>query len=211
MRKCTVGAMPIAAALATIAVPALSGEEIIGVRIGVNAAQVEGYWADIGVDDYRIGLNAGLTIDVPVTRGVTLQSGLFYSQKGSEGEIDASTLFPVPPGTATICIDVAFDSVDVPILLKAGGTSGGFVVGGLNIGIITAAELSMDLMGSTETMDIEDSTRDLDFSAVLGLGYTSRNGRFYVTAQYALGLEDVVTTSIEAKNRVLSFGIGFLM
>lgn len=196
--------------LAFVAAPAHARGEIIGFKLGVNVAEMEGDWADIGIDDYRIGFTAGLTVDVPVARGVSFQSGLLYSQKGAAGAIDASLFDPfAPPGTMAD-VELAFDYVDIPLLLK-GGRGNGFFQGGLNIGIITNAEFSVTYMGSSETIDISDSTRDLDFSLVLGFGYRSRDRRFSATAQYSMGLEDAMTGSIEAKNRVLSLGVGFSM
>jgi hypothetical protein len=183
--------------------------EVGGIKVGVNVASLDGDFADMGIDDHRIGLTAGLTFDVPVSRDVTFQSGLLYSQKGSEGSIEMSAFLPVPPGTIAD-VEVALDYVEIPLLLK-GGRSGGFVLGGLSLGINTTAEISASYLGNSDTVDIGDSTEDIDLAVVLGFGYTSRDRRFSATAQYCLGMTDVDTGSGKEKTRTLSLAIGFSM
>ncbi|MEP6765126.1 MAG: porin family protein [Gemmatimonadaceae bacterium] len=196
-----------------------------GILIGTNIATISD--ADQGIGDLvgasfdkkkRIGLDAGVFVQIPLGGMLSLQPEVHYAQNGVS--ITSST-------GAVSSLDLKIDYLEIPVLLRldAGGADAA-VHPILLAGASGAYRLKCSLSGtgggtsvSTDCnagTDSEDPFKKSDFSLVggAGLAFTSMGHSLSLQARYTHGLSSIATTSTAAsnpKNRALSIllGIGF--
>src|SRR5216110_1480203 len=103
----------IAAATASAQVP--SGSVVIGVNVSTFADS--GYGASaLG---YEVGWLVGFSLELPVSRRVSLQPEVVYSHKGNRVETP-----PAPGSTPFQLAAQRLEYVEVPLLIRVGATAG---------------------------------------------------------------------------------------
>ncbi|WP_026235889.1 porin family protein [Echinicola pacifica] len=166
-----------------------------GIRGGANFFNWGG--DDGSNNDYtnRAGFHAGVYGNMFVTDRLSIEPGVYYSQKGTEADNIAES--------RTI-----LEYVDVPILLRFYATDGFNIFAGPQGSILTKAELEGDAFGTTFGFE-RDDINDLDAGLVFGVGYNLPVG-INVQGSYDLGLTPVFKDSdAEVYNRGFKVSLGY--
>lgn len=196
-----------------------------GILIGTNIATISD--ADQGIGDlvggsfnkkYRVGLNAGVFMKIPLGGMLSLQPEVHYAQNGVSITSSAGSVSS---------IDLKLDYVEVPVLLRldAGG-AGAAVHPILLAGASAAYRIKCSLSGTGGGTSVsqqcdsgtssEDPFKKSDFSLVGGAGiaFASMGHSLSLQARYTHGLSSIATNNTDTsnpKNRAFAvlLGIGF--
>ena len=168
----------------------------------------------------RVGLNAGVFLNIPLAGALSLQPEAHYSQQGVTYESNLSSTAP----TASFKIDY----VEVPVLLRIdigpkassihpilfGGASGAFRIS-CNVTATSASTSLTRACSENTTSTSADPIKKYDASAIAGAGFAvNAMGRAYaLTLRYTQGLSSISTDNggSSPKNATLSIllGLGF--
>ncbi len=183
--------------LLAIAVAANAQESRIGLKTGVN-------FANIGGDaetDMRVGYHLGGFAKFQLGDKFAIQPELLYSLQGFKTE-------GLSFGSVTLLEEenVNFHYVNLPVVLKL------YLIEGLNLQVGPQvgylASLTIDGEDRKDDFDLEE----LDFGLVFGAGFDLDDVQ--IGARYNLGLSDTnffksTNPDFEAQNRVIQVYIGF--
>lgn len=172
-----------------------------GLKGGVNLANLTG--DDFSDADARSGLNIGVVLEfgLPLSP-IGIESGLYYSQKGSATEDQGFTT------------TLKADYLEVPVLAKLSfgppGPIKPHLLAGPYLGFLLNSEVVGEGGGGSVSTDIKDSTNDVDFGLIGGIGLDVNMGlaTLSLQARYSLGLTEVYTDS-DAKHGVFAIVAGF--
>jgi len=176
----------------------------VGVVAGADVAQAAAVGAQLGVD--RSWLNG----DVPPNTAYTNKTGWVA---GAQGEIGIAhdlslslqpsfvrhesglSIAPSTPGGSSTELELSFDYVSVPVVVKfakAGGRT--YVAGGLTVDFLSSATLS----GQGSDRDVTSSYSGTGLGALLGFGAVFPAGRTRLTTElrYVQGISDMLTGSV---------------
>jgi len=191
-------AVLLAALALALPLPATAQGLEFGVRGGVSLADLF-FDSDQGEPDTspRTGITAGGTMTVPLADWLQVQVEAFYTQKGTEIDVDGAES------------SVWLDYVEVPVLARVPVGGRAYLVGGAAFGARVRAR-SRTAFGSTiEEIDIADDVARHDVGVVGGGGLEL--GRLLVDVRYTLGLVDVDADrrdSVRIRNRALAITAG---
>ncbi|MBC7933929.1 MAG: PorT family protein [Rhizobacter sp.] len=204
-------------AITTFSLGAFAQKPTIGVEAGLSSFGMRGDAVDNlnGLIDFadgmvstknRTGFYAGVNTSIPLGAGVSLQPGLYYTQKGYEMRGDFAVKGMEFLG-ANAKAQLQNDYIDIPVLIKA--DLGGFqVFGGPQFSYLassklktTASVLGVNLLN--ETMDAKDQFNSWDMGLLGGIGYQFKSG-FNVSASYNYGL-----SKVDANKNVAGYNNGF--
>lgn len=190
----------------------------VGIKGGLALTNLTGGDADeLFMDESpstKLGIAAGLFVGIPVG-SVVIQPEVWYVQKGAKVTESGSISGMDWEATATAKVDY----VEIPLLLKFPfGTTDAkpYLMAGPALGILTSAKVTtkvtVDGDSDSETIDINDITKDTDFGLVLGVGVDIK--RFILEARYELGLSSVADTGdsdveVDVKNTAIVFALGY--
>ncbi len=156
------------------------------------------------------GFFAGGFATIPVTTGLYLEPGVYYSQKGYEmtGQLNTKGLgFLSAGGTAKL----ALDYIDVPVLLKA-DVGGLQLFAGPQISYLSKANLhsKVGLLGInilSNDMDVTSSFNRWDVGVTGGIGFTFSKGITF-SASYDYGLSKIdANQNTNAYNNSIKVGV----
>jgi hypothetical protein len=190
--------------LAVIAVLSLTytqAQEVqFGAKAGVNFANLTGDDADGA--DARTSFHVGAVAEIKINEKFSVQPELLYSSQGAstkdkfEGITFESTL--------------KLDYINVPIMAKYYVADSFSLEVGPQIGFLVAAEAEYSMGGESETEDIKDQLKTVDFGLNFGLGYKLDNGINF-GARYNFGLSNIGEDSdSDLKNSVFQISVGYL-
>ena len=158
------------------------------------------------------GFYAGGYASIPVSAGISLEPGAFYSQKGYEmtGSIDNKTLGFLGANAKAI---LQSEYIDLPVLLKANLGSGLQIFAGPQFSYLvkanlntTAGLLGIDLLNND--MDVTKQFNQWDAAVTGGIGYKLSNG-ININASYDYGLSKIdKNQSSKAYNHAFKVGVG---
>lgn len=160
----------------------------------------------------RTGFFAGANIAVPLTNNISIEPGLYYSQKGYalKGEMNIKGL-EFLGANAKASLNTQY--IDLPVLVKA--SLGGFqLFGGPQLSYLAKADLrtTAGALGFNlydNKFDATDELNKWDAGLVGGLGYQLSNG-MNISASYEHGLSKVdANKRFESYNRSFKIGVGF--
>ena len=160
--------------------------------------------------DY-MGFFAGGFATLPLSANISVEPGIYYSQKGYElnGSLNVKGLDFLNAGAKAI---LQTQYVDVPVLLKA--NFGGFqIFGGPQISYLTKADLktTAGILGINllnKTMDATSQFNRWNAGVTGGIGYQFSNG-MSISASYDYGLSRAdANQNVNAYNRAIKLGIG---
>ena len=138
----------------------------------------------------KIGFYAGVISELNVAEDFAIQPELYYSLLGAKAKGDI----------ASGKLDLSY--VSLPVLAKY--THDGFsAFAGPQIGYLISSKTKAN--GQTE--DIKDEMNSIDFSGVIGLGYTLPNG-FGLDARYQAGIANIAKESEGGKAINNAFMVG---
>lgn len=180
-----------------------------GIKGGLNLSNL--YVSDVKDENMKVGFNAGMFAKIPLTRGVSLQPELLYSQKGSKVTYDniyGSGEYRYNLNYVELPLSFVFN-VARNFNLHAGGYASYLV--GANIKQLK----SNGDLNTIADLKADDFNR-FDFGVLGGLGVDVQN--FSIGARYNYGLRDIgksgnLTSNLlsNSKNSVVSVyvGLGF--
>jgi len=160
----------------------------------------------------HLGFFAGASASIPVSDLVSIESGLYYSQKGYQmkGELNLKGVeFLGANAKATLTSNY----VDVPVLLKL-NFNGLQLFAGPQLSYLAKADLrttagALGFNVLDKTMDATDQFNRWDAAVTSGIGYQFANG-FNISASYDHGLSKVdANKSLDSYNRSFKLGLGF--
>lgn len=194
-----------------------------GIKAGVVNAGIKGEAANSlnELVDYangaittnnRTGFFAGANATIPVSHTISIEPGLYYSQKGYEmrGELNIKGAEFIG---ANAKAQLTSHYVDLPVLLK-GDFNGFQVFAGPQVSYLTKADLrtSAGVLGFNVFNRKMDATEELnrwDAGLKAGVGYQFKNG-FNISAAYDHGLSKLdANKNFDAYNRAVKVGVGF--
>ncbi|HEX6333453.1 MAG TPA: porin family protein [Flavisolibacter sp.] len=209
----------VAVALSTAA---FSQEKIsAGIRAGVTTSRMEGdamqslkdlieYTDGMITTANRTGIYAGGNVNIPLSKVMSVEPGLYYTQKGMElrGALDLKGVEFLGAGAKA---QLNTHYVDMPVVLKA--TISGFqVFAGPHVSYLAQADLktSAGILGYNifnRKMDATEYMNRWDAGVTGGVGYRFKN--ISLTAAYDHGLMKTdADQNMDAYNRSLKVGIG---
>ena len=193
-----------------------------GVRAGVSSAGMRGQAVDnlksllnftngaVTTSD-RTGFFAGWFVNLPLDNMISIEPGLYYSQKGyningSMSVKGASFL------SANASAKLQSNYLDIPVLLKA-NLNGFQVFAGPQFSYLMNADLktSAGVLGFNvlnNTMDATAQFNRWDMGVTGGIGYKFTNG-MNISAAYDYGLQKVdANKNISSYNHAIKIGLG---
>jgi hypothetical protein len=212
--------------LTSIAISALSfaqSKPSFGIRAGITSSTMQGdavnnlqdildYTNGAVTTSSHNGFFAGANASIPVSDLVTIEPGLYYSQKGYDmrGELNLKGIeFLGINGKAKLTSHY----VDLPLLLKL-NFNGLQLFAGPQVSYLTKADLrttagALGFNVFDKTTDATDQFNRWDAGVTGGIGYKFPNG-FNVSASYDYGLSKVdANQNVSSYNRSLKVGVGF--
>lgn len=150
-----------------------------GLKAGMTAANMKASGGGITVSmDTKIGFYAGALAEIGVSENFSVQPELFYSLLGSKMNFEGISAKD----------DLSY--INLPILAKYRKDGFSLFLGPQVSYLVAAKEkISGADFEDDENGDIKDEMKSIDFSGVIGAGYTLANG-FGFDARYQLGLSN---------------------
>lgn len=187
-----------------------------GAKAGVNFASISG--DDTDDLDGRTSFHVGIVAEIVISDKFSVQPELLYSSQGATSE-DSYTEVGInikEEGT------VKLDYINLPIMAKFYVGEGFSLEAGPQIGFLMNSEFEMKFTASgagvseslSETEDLKDHLKGIDFGLNFGVGYKMENGLNF-GARYNLGLSDAnddpefFDTDSSFKNSVIQAYVGF--
>ncbi len=192
-----------------------------GVKAGLSSANMRGDAVDnlSSVLDFtngmittksRTGFYGGVFVDVPLGNDLSLEPGIYYTQKGYElrGDLNIKNLGFLGANATS---QLQADYIDIPLLLKL--KAGSFYVQlGPQFSYLTKANLksSAGLLGINllnNNMDVTTNFNRWDMGLTGGVGFNlSKN--FSINAAYDYGLQRVdANKNVNAYNQAFKVGL----
>lgn len=194
-----------------------------GVRAGLVSSSIRGEAASNLSDllefangmittNSRTGFYAGAYASIPLTEGMSVEPGLFYSEKGYELNGDLTIKGAGFLG-ANAKAKLQSQYLDIPIVLKADLGSGIQIFAGPQFSYLMKADLNTTagLLGINllnNKMDVTEQFNRWDAAVTMGAGYKLSNG-INITASYDYGLSKIdKNQNTKAYNNAIKIGIG---
>lgn len=177
-----------------------------GPKIGLNLSTMTLKQSGISYDSKtRAGLHLGLIGEMPLQNNFNIQTGFFFSMKGSKFSGSSSDL-TISPNYLEIPVNALYkyELGSAKLLLFAGP----YFAYGIGGKIKVNSESEDIKFGSGDNNNMKAFDMGLNFGAGIEIS------DFQITAQYGLGLANLasVTTNDEKmKNRVFGISIAYLM
>ena len=174
-----------------------------GVKAGLNLASLVGS-DDLDDYDMRTSFHFGAVAEIGISDKFSFQPELLYSAEGAKAEESGfkSTL--------------KLDYLVLPLMAKYYLVEGLSVEAGPQIGFLLSAKSKFEGGDESETEDIKDNLKGIDFGVNFGAGYKLDNGLNF-GARYNLGLADIndfddgerESSSDKIKNGVIQISVGY--
>lgn len=160
----------------------------------------------------RTGFFAGVAVGIPLNEKITLEPGIYYSQKGYElrGELGIKGVEFLG---ANARARLQSDYIDVPILLKANLGGGLKIFAGPQISYLASSNLktSAGILGINlfnNTLDASNQFNKWDMGLTGGVSYEFKNG-FSISGAYDHGLSRIdANNSVNGYNSSIKVGVG---
>lgn len=200
----------IALVAAVASFPLTASAQQVGVKAGVNFANLTNADDVFGDDTQRIGLVGGLFVTVPATERFSFQIEGLYTEKGVTFEDTIEGI--------DVEADVRLRYFEVPVLGRAnfstsGSTTNFYVIAGAAPAFKLGAHVSAEAGDEEESEDIGDDVESVDLGLVGGLGVEF--GNFVIDGRYTHGLmsiaadDDSDDDEDDVKNRVFTVTVGY--
>jgi hypothetical protein len=165
---------------------------LVGAQLGVDRAGIDGDAPPNSQYTDKVGLVAGIQGEIGLARALSLSLQPSFVQKKC-----GVLIAPSSRGGSTTELELSFDYLSVPVVVKfakAGGRT--YVAGGVTVDFLTSATLS----GQGSDRDVTSAFSSTGFGAVLGFGVVFPAGRtrFTTELRYVQGIANM-TTGAEAE------------
>jgi len=195
-----------------------------GIRAGLNAARWQGDAAGSLQDlvqlangaaqtESRRSFHAGGYVALPVTSFLTVEPGIYYSQKGYTlaGTFSSNTLEFL---NARATVTNRSHYIDLPVLAKVYVTEGFHLFAGPQVSylVYNSVKTRASVLGFSvlnQELDATNNFQKWDVGVTGGLGYKFENG-FNLRAAYDHGLRRLdARNSFDTYNRVVKVSLGY--
>ena len=204
----------IVAMLAVITVA--SAQVRLGVKGGINISNF--YGSELNDNNMKIGFNAGVSADVDITYNMAIQSGLFFTTKGSEFEAKYPVVGNVKASTTAsylqIPVHLAY-KIDVTpgtkVFLHAGPYAAYGIAGNRKIDNKWVDGFE-EIFGEPEVKTFDKDYGYKAFDAGLGIGAGVELGQLVFDLGWDMGLVNISQASggsIKNQSAYLSVGFKF--
>jgi hypothetical protein len=219
------------ALLLLVAAPAVAAPIGIhpGIKVGVAVANFTGNISDAADLKARSQMTFGGTLRFDIGGVFSLQPEIQYVPKGGKGTFVVTD----DTGAALGSVDgvMKLDYLELPMLAKFKFPSGGPLAPNLYLApsaaINLASKLQADLAtvglpAGTESKDLDNQVKKVDFGGSVGGGFDLRTGKGLLTvdARYTLGLNEIfkaassggiggVSGVLDDKSRTLTLTLGY--
>lgn len=206
-----------------VAASSLTFAQQFGVKAGMNVSSLS---KDSNLSDQKskIGFNAGVFMNAPLSENFSIQPEVLYSQYGSKVDGTSTSTIGATTITDKSSYSVNLDYITVPVMFQyklvpsfylEAGPEFGFLVGAKTKGdntITTTTGGTSTTLTSTGTTDIKDGTATFNFGAGIGAGYNITEN-IGINARYVAGFTDVAqdrpSGSDSVKNNVFQVGLNY--
>src|SRR6218665_679812 len=150
-----------------------------GVKAGANFYKVTGDGAEDLEQSRKIklGLSGGGFVNIGLSESFSVQPELLYSQEGNkQKEGDGS-------------LNLKLNYINIPVMFQY-NASGFYGETGPQLGLLTSAKIKTKFDGESESQDVKDSFKSINFSWAVELGYKLSNG-LGIGARYNIGLSNI--------------------
>ena len=160
----------------------------------------------------RTGLFAGVAVGIPLNEQITVEPGVYYTQKGYElrGELGIKGVEFLG---ANARARLQANYIDIPVLLKVNLGGGLNIFAGPQVSYLTNATLktSAGVLGFNlfnSNIDASNQFNKWDMGVSGGAGYEFKNG-FSIAASYDYGLSRMdANNNINSFNNTIKVGVG---
>lgn len=188
----------------------LSAQEVkFGVKAGVNFASLSG--DDLDDLDGLTGFHVGGVAEVLFSDKFSLQPEIFYSAQGAKSEYTGAYI-----DSFEVKTKLKLDYINIPVIAKYYVTRELSIEAGPQIGFLVSAKQKIKVSGGgdseSDSVDLKDYYKGLDFGLGLGLGYKFENGLNF-SARYNIGLSNVSdedSDDFSIKNNVFQLSVGYM-
>jgi hypothetical protein len=181
----------------------------IGIKGGVNLSNL--YVDNVKDENIKVGAIVGFYTKIPVTKGLSIQPEILYSQKGAQ--VNYNNLF----GNGKYRYN--FDYIEIPVSLVVNVAKNFNVLAGGYTAFLASAKVK-DVDANGNINGVKDLNRDnfetFDYGLVGGLGFDIENANIGI--RYSYGLKNIGKNGSlsgnllqNAKNSVISLTIGFAL
>ena len=180
-----------------------------GVRVGANFAK-QYYMEDVGADnDFRTGFQAGIATDINIVRSFSLNSGVFYTQKGYKTEYSDYR------GSVSSRNNAQY--IEVPLLASYRVELSDAAQLQLNLGPYFAFGIAGKLdvtntfpNGTSYSIDSFDEYDGMKkFDSGVSVGFAMTYSQIYAGISYERSLMNVSNTTEKYQNGSISMVIGY--
>jgi len=184
------------------------GQTSLGFFAGVNSAKLKGDSPSKASYKSQIGLNAGLYLDIKLSKLVILSFQPTYVQEGTK------VLYSIPWEKKPVdSIRIKLNYFSVPILVKISSLNQRFyALAGIETGFLLNG-YGEYTEGGDENVSLTDEVSKFNFSIVFGAGlrFPLKFGRLYLELRYAQSIVDLTDEPVEQSYvpRVKTAGIRF--
>lgn len=193
----------------------------VGLKAGLNVASWRGDAVSSFTDafeesgaitqEYLPGFHVGGFVQLPLGQGVSLEPGLYYSQKGTRlsQRLVTDDFLKVK---AELTDRTHY--IEMPLLLNL-TTAGGFqLYGGPQLAYLVKNEVDLNagLFGLSmgQEFDYDPGLRSFDFGLLAGLGYEFTNGvRLGAAYEHGLSSLDEGRKNVDAYNQAVKVSLGY--
>ena len=184
------------AVIAVISIVSINAQEF-GAKAGVNFASLNG---DEDFDG-RTSFFVGGVVEFEISESFSIQPELLYSSQGAKSSFSEEGF----DFESTIKLDY----LNIPIMAKYYVTEGLSIEAGPQVGFLLSAKAEVKEDGESDSEDIKDELKSVDFGLNFGLGYKLDSGLNF-GARYNLGLSNVPDEDdFDLKNGVFQIAIGY--
>lgn len=182
-----------------------------GLKAGLNLANL--YVDEVDDESFKVGFNAGMYAKLPVTRGLSIQPELIYSNKGAKVTYD--TRVPLLGGEEG---EYRFNLhyVELPVMAVINIVQNFNIHAGPYVSYLAAANITR-LNDDNEVSRVADLKADnfnrIDYGLAAGVGLDFQN--LTIGARYNYGLREIGESGFSgeitknSKNSVLNVFLGF--
>lgn len=183
---------------------ALSAQVNLGVKGGVNMSNF--YGDSFDDKDVKIGFNVGLLLDYDFRYDMGIQTGLFFTTKGSKPTYD----FPIIGEVEGATFNANYLQLPVHYAYKLDVSPGTRIVfhGGPYAAYGIGGKITFDGNDLADTFGDDGLLKPFDFG--LGVGVGAEFGQFIVDLGWDMGLIDISDIdALEYKNQNAYLSIGY--
>lgn len=186
-----------------------------GVHAGINVANITVKTQGITyTPSSLIGLNAGLSAELPVSKSIAIQPELDFSQLGAKTKVPYNVLGPIFSGStdnSDYTVKSTLNYLVLPVLVK-------FKVPRTGLGIYIGPQYGLlisesdNYKNNTQSISVNGKKdyNSSDFSGIFGAEYFFPVG-VGIAARYQLGFANIQKDAgnVTVKNHAFSFTVGY--